>query len=278
MINKPIPQILLATLAFALMNALAKELSSFHPLQVVFFRAMGTFVFIFPYMIHHKVSIIGDNVKVLLFRAVVGFLSLATFFTAVQLMPLGGAISIRYLSPLFGAILAFFFLKEKISVLQWFSFGMAFSGVIVLKGFDVRISTYALLLVLSSAFFVGIVYVLLRYLGSREHELTVINYFMVVSLLGSLFFIPYWRLPVGAEWWPVIGIGVVGLIGQVLMTQAFQKESTSVLAPFNYMEIVYSILIGFFFLGETYDWLPFSGIVLIALGVVMNVLGKPKEA
>jgi len=41
---------LLAAFAFAWMNLLAKYLNDFHPLQVVFFRATGTFVFIFPYL------------------------------------------------------------------------------------------------------------------------------------------------------------------------------------------------------------------------------------
>lgn len=274
MLNRPIPQILLATLAFAVMNTFAKNLSGFHPLQVVFFRALGTWVFIFPYMLYNKVPIIGNNVKFLVLRGVVGVISLACFFMAVQIMPLGSAVSIRYLGPIFGAVLAFYFLKEKISLLQWFSFVVSFSGVIVLKGFDLRISTYALLLVLNSAVFVGIVFVLIRYLATREHHLTIINYFMVISLAVSLFFIPHWRMPTGEEWIPVVGIGTMGLFGQVLMTQAFQKETTSVLAPFKYMELVYALLIGFFFLGETYEWIPFLGIGLIILGMLLNVWGK----
>ncbi|MFT4663494.1 MAG: drug/metabolite transporter (DMT)-like permease [Polaribacter sp.] len=276
MLNRPIPQILLATLAFAIMNTFAKELSTFHPLQVVFFRAFGTWIFIFPYMLYNKVPLIGNNVKFLMLRGVVGVISLACFFMAVQMMPLGSAVSIRYLGPIFGAVLAYFYLKEKITLVQWLSFAVSFTGVIVLKGFDLRISTYALLLVLNSALFVGIVFVLLRYLGTREHHLTIINYFMVTSLFVSLFSMAYWRMPNGAEWIPVVGIGTTGLFGQLLMTKAFQKETTSVLAPFKYMELVYALLIGFFFLGETYEWIPFSGIALIILGMVLNVWGKPK--
>ena len=79
MLHRPIPQILLASFAFAIMNTLAKNLETFHPLQVVFFRAMGTFIFIFPYMVYHKIPIIGTHVKFLLMRAVFGFISLASF-------------------------------------------------------------------------------------------------------------------------------------------------------------------------------------------------------
>ena len=252
MITKGIAYILIATLAFSIMNVIAKELSNFHPIQVVFFRAFGTFIFIFPYMLSQKVSIIGNNPKWLFLRGVVGVISLATFFMAIQRIPLGSAISIRYLGPIFGAILAFYFLKEKVNGLQWLSFAIAFSGVIVLKGFDIRIDYFSLSLVLISAVFVGMVFVLIRYLSDKEHYLTIINYFMIVSIAVSLLFANHWRMPVGNEWFPVAGIGVLGLIGQVFMTKAFQTEETSVLAPFKYMELVWALIMGYFFFSESY--------------------------
>ena len=211
-------------------------------------------------------------------RAVIGFISLATFFMAIQRIPLGSAISIRYLGPIFGAVMAYYFLKEKVSPLQWWGFVVAFAGVLLLKGFDLRIDMISLLLVLISAATVGIVFVLLRYLSLREHYLTIINYFMMANLIGSLFFVYQWRMPVAGEWWPVVGIGIFGLIGQVFMTRAFRLEEASVLAPFKYMELVYALLMGFFFFGETYSWIPFSGIVLIITGMMLNVYGKSEFA
>ena len=275
MSNKAIPYILLATLAFAVMNALAKELSTFHPLQVVFFRAIGSFVFILPFMLWNRISLVGNNPGRLMLRAVIGFISLATFFIAIQRIPLGSAISIRYLGPIFGAALAYYFLKERIRPIQWLSFAIAFSGVVVLKGFDLRIDATSLALVVTSAVLVGGVFVLLRFLSQREHYMTIINYFMVVSILGSLFFVGEWRWPVSVEWWSVIGIGTTGLIGQIFMTRAFGLAETSLLAPFKYMELVYALIIGYFIFGETYSWVPFTGILLILGGMLLNTY-KPR--
>ncbi|MBT8234153.1 MAG: DMT family transporter [Saprospiraceae bacterium] len=274
MVSRGIGFILIATFAFAFMNVIAKELSNFHPLQVVFFRATGTFLVIFPFMLKNKISILGTHKTMLLLRAVVGSLSLAAFFVVIQRIPLGSAISIRYLGPIFGAIMAYYFLKEKINMKQWISFAIAFAGVIILKGFDLRIDYLSLALVLFSAVSVGAVFVLLRYLGNKEHYLTIINYFMVVSIIFSLFFIGQWRWPINYEWLPVIGIGAFGMIGQIFMTQAFQTEETSVLAPFKYMELVYALIMGYLFFGEKYTFLPFLGIILIILGMLLNVYAK----
>lgn len=272
--NKGIAFILIATLSFAIMNVLAKSLSDLHPMQVVFFRALGTFVFIFPYMIYHKISIIGNHPKLLSLRAVTGLISLATFFMAIKIIPLGSAISLRYIGPIFGAILAFYFLKEKVNRWQWVSFVIAFSGVVVLKGFDLRVSYMGLFLSLTSAFFIGFVFVLIRYLATREHYMTIINYFMGISILGSLAFVQHWRMPVDNEWYAVIPIGIFGLIGQIFMTRAFSMQEATVLAPFKYMEIVYALIMGLLFFGEGYTVLSFAGIVLIISGMILNVLAK----
>lgn len=274
--SRGITFILIATLSFAIMNVLAKALADLHFSQIVFFRAFGTFIFIFPFMLMKGISVIGNHPKLLSLRAIAGLISLATFFMAIQIIPLGSAISIRYIGPIFGAVLAYFFLHERVNTWQWMSFVIAFSGVIVLKGFDLRVSTAGLLLSITSAFFIGFVFVLIRYLATREHYMTIINYFMAFAILGSLIFMNEWRLPIGNEWYAVGLIGIFGLVGQVFMTQAFSMEEASVLAPFKYMEIVYALIMGLIFFGEGYTFLAFIGILLIVGGMVLNVLAKNK--
>jgi len=173
-------------------------------------------------------------------------------------------------------MLAAYFLKEKINKGQWLSFVIAFAGVIVLKGFDVRIDFISLSLAMTSAVFLGMVFVLIRFLGAREHYLTIINYFMVISMLLGICSFPFWQMPVGREWVSVLSIGIFGLIGQIFMTRAFQLEETSVLAPFKYMELIYALILGFLFFNETYRPLAFAGIAMIMTGMLLNVFAKNK--
>ena len=269
--------ILIATFAFAWMNLLARYLSDLHPLQVVFFRALGTFIFIFPYMIHKRISIVGKDVLWLSIRGIVGFISLAAFFIVIQRIPLGSAISIRYTGPLFSVILAVLFLKERVKWLQWGGLILAILGVFLLKEGDIRIDHLSLIIAIVSAILVGAVFTIVRYLGSKEHHLTIINYFMVVSMVGSLFFIGSWRMPIGQEWLWVIGIGIFGLIGQVFMTKAFQLADTNTIAPFKYMELVYALILGLIFLDEKHGYLAILGMILIILGMLLNVYIKNRK-
>lgn len=274
---KGIVFMLIATFAFAWLNFLAKYLEGFHPLQVVFFRALGTFVFIFPYMLHKRITIVGKHVFWLSFRGVLSFSSLALFFVVVQKIPLGSAVALRYTAPIFAVILAFFLLKEKVKFGQWTSLIIAISGAFIIKGLDFRIDTNSFILVMLSAVLLGGVFTVVRYLGSREHYLTIINYFMVFSIIGSLFFLSHWRMPIGKEWIWAILIGIAGLIGQVFMTKAFQVADTNTVAPLKYMELIYALLLGFLFLNETYTILPIIGMLLVVFGMLLNIWVKGKS-
>ena len=182
------------------------------------------------------------------------------------------------LGPFFSVILAVLFLKEKVKFWQWISLLIAIAGVFVLKGADFRIDGLSFALALLSAVLVGCVFTIVRYLGPKEHALTIINYFMVASILGSLFFVGHWRMPVGQEWIWVSAIGVFGLVGQVFMTRAFQLADTNTIAPFKYMELVYALVLGFLFLKEEHTYIALIGMTLVILGMVLNVLIKNRAA
>jgi len=177
----------IAAFAFSWMNLLAKYLNGFHPLQVVFFRAVGTFIFIFPYMFIKKISIIGKNVFWLSLRGFFSFISLALFFMVIQRIPLGSAVALRYTAPIFSVIFAYLILKEKVKLWQWISLLISVLGAFIMKGVDFRIDSLSFVLIIASSLLVGGVFTIIRYLGSREHYLTIINYFMVFAIVGSLF-------------------------------------------------------------------------------------------
>lgn len=267
---------LIAAFAFAWMNFLAKYLKDFHPLQVVFFRAIGTFAFIFPYMLYKRVPVIGKNVFWLSFRGVLSFTSLALFFIVIQRIPLGSAVALRYTAPIFSVIFAYFLLKEKVKLWQWVAFIISAIGAFVMQDVDLRIDSLSFALIIGSSVLVGAVFAIVRYLGSREHYLTIINYFMVFSIAGSLFFIEHWRMPIAQEWYWVCSIGILGLIGQVFLTRSFQLEETNTVAPIKYMELVYALIFGYFLLGETYGVWSVIGISLVVFGLLLNVWVRRK--
>ncbi|MDO6739978.1 MULTISPECIES: DMT family transporter [Polaribacter] len=276
--NKAIIFMIFSVIAFAIMNAVVKYLSVFNVYQIVFFRSIGTLVFTLPLILKSKIPLLGTNKKLLLTRAIVGVISLTCFFQSLNYLPVGTSVSLRYTSPIFAAILAFFLLKEKIKTIQWFLFLLAFVGVLMIKGFGADVNTLGLIFVLISAVFQGLVFVLIRKIGSKEHPLVIINYFMVTAFVfGGLMSINNWINPKPTEWLLLLSLGVLGYIGQLYMTKAFQTNETNLVAPLKNLEVIFAIIIGAFWFGEIYNLLTLLGVFLILFGLVYNIYIKRKN-
>ena len=98
-----------ATLFFAGMQALVKYLGDFSVYQVLFFRSFVTAIFCIGFLKSQGLSIVGNNQKMLFVRALFGCISMICFFITIQRIPLGAAVSLKYLSPIFTAIFAILF-------------------------------------------------------------------------------------------------------------------------------------------------------------------------
>ncbi|MDV7186948.1 DMT family transporter [Lutibacter sp. TH_r2] len=267
-----------SVIAFSLMTAVVKYLNDFSAYQIVFFRSIGTLFFTIPLIIKNKVKLFGNNKKLLFIRGVSGVISLTCFFESLNYLSVGTAVSIRYTSPIFAAIFALILLKEKVKPIQWFLFLLAFTGVIIIKGFGGDVNSIGLFLIILSAVFLGLIFVIIRKIKNTEHHLIIINYFMMMAFLfGGIMSINNWKTPNQIEWLLLLSLGVFGYVGQVYMTKALQSHETNVIAPLKYLEVVFMIIIGTFWFGEIYNLWTLLGIFLILTGLVYNIYLKRKK-
>lgn len=263
---------LYATVGFTVMQVFVKELSSFHISQIIFFRSGITALFCFFLLKRQKVSLIGKRQTLLILRAICGIISMTFFFLTVQRMPLGASVSLKYLSPIFTALFAVWLIKEEVKPIQWLFFFTAFAGVFLMKGFDPRIDMLNLLFGVIGAIFGGMVYVIIRSIGTTEHPLVIVNYFMFsATILAGIAMFFFWQTPTFYEWLLLTGMGLFGYLGQLYMTKAFQVEAASRVAPVKYMELVNSLIIGFVWFEEGYSFLALLGILLILGSMILNL-------
>ncbi|WP_230934465.1 DMT family transporter [Psychroserpens luteolus] len=277
MFKKAIVLMIISAFAFAILNVFVKSLNQFNVYQIVFFRSIGSLAFTIPFLLHHKISLLGKKKTLLILRGVVGFVAMTLFFSSIKHLSMGSAVSIRYLSPIFAALLALVMLKEKIKYLQWFCFAIAFSGVLILKGFDTQINEIGLLYAIASAFFTGLVFIIIKKIGNNDHPIVIVNYFMIIAAcLGGLFAVSEWNNPVGIEWIILLSLGVFGYFGQYYMTKAFLIGEVNQVGPLKYIEVIFTMLIGAIWLDEIYTFWSFIGVSLIIIGLTFNVIIKIK--
>ncbi len=266
---------LIASLVFSIMNVCVKMVSHIPAIEVVFFRALISLIISYWILRKRKVSVWGNNKKVLILRGVVGSISLVMLFSTFQNMPLASAVLLHYLSPIFTAVLALLVLKEKIYKVQFFFFAVCFAGIFMIKGFDSRVETLYFLLGIGAAFLAACAYTSIRVLKDSEDPLVIVFYFPLVALpFAGILSIFYWEMPQGWDWLWLLSIGILTQIAQVFLTKAYQAEAAASVASINYIGIIYALLFGFFIFEELYPFQTFFGMLLVVIGVVLNVTFK----
>lgn len=93
---------------------------------------------------------------------------------------------------------------------------------------------------------------------------------IIAALFGGVLAISDWQNPVGVEWVMLLSLGVFGYFGQYYMTKAFQVAEVNQVAPLKYIEVVFTMLIGVIWIGETYTMISLLAVFLIILGLVLN--------
>jgi len=268
---------LLSTLSFAFMNALVKYLIDYSTFQLVFFRSLGSLGITFAILKSQKISVWGNQKRLLLYRGLAGVTSMVLFFWGVHYISIGSAVTLRYVSPIFAGILAVLFLSEVIKPLQWLFFLMAFAGVFLIKSYDPSGSSFGVFLVLLAAFFSAVVYILISKIGKGDHPVVVVHYFMLIAtLVGGVGCLFSWKTPNYKDLLLLSSLGLFGFFGQLFMTKAFQNAEAHMVAPFKYVEVLFTLVFGVFVLQETYDFYHLLGTFLVVFGLVLNVWYKTK--
>lgn len=269
---------LLSTFWFAGMNICAKMVNHLPAMEVVFFRCSIALLFCIYYLHRNSVGWTGSNRKLLLLRGIFGTVALYWYFLTLHHMPLGTAVTIQYLSPIFSVIVAIFLLNEKVKLPQWLFFLVSFCGVVLIKGYDERVSTFYLLVGIGSAVFSAFAYNMIRSIKGKEHPIVVVLHFMLIgTITGFVFTLFNFKMPQGWDWLMLILVGVFTQLGQVQMTKSLQIANIAEVSILIYTGVIYAIVAGYLIFNESYGWLSILGILLVIAGVIMNIIYDKKN-
>ena len=272
---------LLATFCFVCMKVFVKLLPRIPLAEIIMCRAVFTFVFSYVVLRLQSRKAWGEpaNRHWLLLRGVGGAVSLFLYFYLIQRIPLASAYAIQYLAPIFMSVIAFFWLGERVEKLQWYIFFLAFVGVLMIQGFDVRISLLHLLVGIAATLSMGFTYVVIRRLKGLEHPLTIVFYFSVVTLPVVALYVPFnWVQPREEEWLFLLLMSLFTQAAQYYSAKAaFAASQLSRIAVVSYLGIVFALLAGFLF-GEYYKFYTYLGMAVVVLSVAASVyLCNPKH-
>ena len=236
---------IVAVLSVTLMSVQAKLIGpEYHPIQIAFARGIVVLILLSP--IIYKlggINFLKTKTPFLhLFRSLSGLVGNLLFFYSLHRIPVADVTVISMAVPIFSSILAIIFLKEIIGWRRWTAIIFGFLGVIIAVDPSTDIKMASIIAVIAT-FMWSTTIIFLRILGKTENPVKTVFYFMLISMICTSFFQPfYWKEPSLKILLLFVGLGTCAFATQILMTYALQKAQASIVSPFNYTGILWAIL------------------------------------
>lgn len=237
-------------------------------LEIIFFRNAFAFIPVLIYVGRTtgfsvlKTSRPGGHLA----RSVVGLTGMVCGFSAVGLLPLTQSTALTFSSPLFMTALSALILKEHVGRHRWAAVAIGFVGVLIMVHPDPsHFAGLGVILALVGAVAAAGAMIAIREIGRTEPGPTIVFYFTLAGMMLGLASLPFgWVIPDMTTLGLLITGGLIGGVGQLLLTEALRRASVAVVAPFDYTQLVWASLLGFFVWGETPQTLTLIGAIVVA--------------
>lgn len=266
--TKGILFILCSAFCFALMNAFVRLAGDLPPVQKSFFRNAVAFVFASIILMRQGGGFRWrkGNLPLLIVRASFGTIGILCNYYAIDHLLLSDASMLNKLSPFAAIIFSLIFLHEKVKPVQAAAIIIAFGGAlcIIKPSFDLT-EFFPALVGFFGGVCAGAAYTAVRVLSQREERGAYIVFFF--SGFSCLSVVP-WLLMHGepmtlAQTLSLLGAGFAATGGQFSITAAYSNAPASEISVFDYSQVVFAAILGFFMFGQIPDWLSVLGYCII---------------
>ncbi len=275
-IDKGVLFMLLSVLIGALNGAVAKFLSqSMDPIEIVFYRNLiGVLIVLYSFK-KFSVSIDTSKLHLLILRGVFGALAMVLFFYTIATIPLGEAVVLNKTSPFFVTILAYYLMKETITLRIFFALIIGFIGIVfIMKPFGVEISIEHIFGVLGG-FFAACAYATIKKIKDIYDARVIMLSFMGIGVLIPLalfLFTPYVHFKIHTDifiWALIVFMAIISTASQWFLTRAYSISQASIIGVVSYSNIPFAIGFGVILGDSLPDLYTFLGIVLIVIGGIL---------
>ena len=280
--TKGILYVIMAAFGFSMMSVFVHLAGDLPFFQKAFFRNVAALFFVFTVMLKNHISFVPkrENIGLLLCRAIFGTVGILCNFYAIDHLVLADANMLNKLSPFFAIIFSVFLLKEKPTLVQILGVLTAFIGsAFIIKPSMSGYAVFPALVGALGGLGAGIAYTCVRALGKRgENSFVIIFFFSAFSCILCLPFLifEYERMS-GLQLIYLILAGTFACIGQLGITKAYICAPAREISVYDYTQVIFAAVLGFFVFGDIPDWLSVLGyILIIGAGVAMFFYNKKR--
>jgi len=276
-----------AMLLLPIMDALAKLLSTQYGVsagQTTFGRFAVQACLFLPIIvvISGWRGLLPKHLFINLLRGAVMGTAVMLFFAALKYMPIADALAVFFLEPFILTVLSALVLRETVGWRRWAACAVGFGGAMLILRPGLEVFGIVSLMPIGTAFLFAVYLLLTRRFAGDDNPMAM----QFASGIGGVVVLGFWVFlatvfgvedfastgvpEFGIRWGLIFAIGALATFGHLIVVMAFARVSASVLAPFQYLEIVMATLLGYWVFSEFPDAQRWLGIaIIVASGIYL---------
>ncbi|WP_206599094.1 DMT family transporter [Sphingomonas turrisvirgatae] len=265
---------------FACMDTTTKYLSGHFQTPLIVAARYGVNLLLMVAVLaprHGREMVTIKRTRWVIVRALALSVASITMALAVQRMPVAETSAILFFAPVLVTLTAGPLLGERVGSRSFAAAALGLGGVLLIvrpgSGLDALGVLFAALAMLANTSY----QLLSRLLGASERTIALLFY---TTLTGTIIFCalaPWFvsgRTPSGFELLLFFSLGVYGGLGHFLFTAAYRNTAASLLAPLNYMQLVFVSVLGWLVFSDLPDALSLTGMGIIAIAGILAALSS----
>ena len=238
---------------------------------IVFFRNVVGLILFLPFIFKQGIGFVKtEKLWMHTWRSIVGLAAMYGFFYAIAHLKLSNAMVFTYSSPIFIPVIAWLFLKEKITIAMLCAAVLGFIGVFCVAKPDQGLLNWISVIGIASSLLASMAFVTVRALTQTEPPERIVFYFCLIgSALSVIPMFWMWRTYHLKELLFLIGAGILANVSQIFMSHAYRLAPAGQIAPVNYMAIIFAGVWGFLLWDEVPDVYSMIGFGFILLAILL---------
>lgn len=205
-------------------------------------------------------------------RSGIGLVSMVLTFQAIILLPPAEATTITFTAPVFATILSVIVLSEVVGRFRWCAVALGFAGVlVVIQPGNSALPIVGVAVALAAAVGQAAVSITLRQISRTEGIAPIVFWFTVATTLAGAATLPWFGQRHDAVTWGLlVAAGLIGGSGQIMMTASLRHAPVAVVAPLDYVQILWATLFGWILLAHPPTATTLVGAAMIAGGGLLT--------
>ena len=254
-----------STFVFGFSNVLAKFLTHDYPIgEALLIRSGAGLLLILPFVrVKDLAAEARTSLWLHLLRMALSSVEIACFYWAVTRLQLAD-VTVFYLStPILLTAIAALVLREQVGRARWLATLVGFAGVLIALRPSGDALSWPALVALSGSTIYAVFLTVTRSLRRAPNTVLVMLQLLALAVCGAVT-VPFaWTPPSLGGFALMAIVGVIGIIGYVCVNRALQLAPASVVAPFQYLSIIWSVALGYIAFGDVPEPATIAGAVLI---------------